>query len=244
MMNYNKPLILFFICILTFFKAQVLDEFPHDQDFYEGGMVNFYKEAHDFLMGNKFPECDAKEIYQPRIVITKEAAVQFIKDSDTANIAKNKCAYGLSKELLKNLKHWKPAEVKGGKIGAITEFIIYPNHLMKNYRIGYNADNFIIHAEYPGGPKVFEREFHDNFMALFSDYHINGNVNLEFYINESGKIVNPRIYPTIYDRDFNKDFMRALARLKKVWKPALYSNIPIKERIAFPVSFSVKFYER
>ncbi|WP_292009850.1 hypothetical protein [Chryseobacterium sp.] len=243
-MNYKKILLLILVCTITSFKAQVLDEYPHDQDFYKGGMVNLYKDAHEFLSINTFNECDKKEIYQPRIIVTKDAAVKIIKDNDTANIAKNKCAYDLSMEILKNLKNWTPAEVKGKKIGAITEFIVYPYDLMSNYSPNYNADNFIIHAEYPGGPKVFEEEFHDNFMALFSDYHINGDVNLEFYINESGRIVNARIYPTIYDRDFNKDFMRALVRLKKVWKPALYSNIPIKERIAFPISFSIKFYQR
>lgn len=224
--------------------SQTLDEYPKNQDFYDGGMINFYKDAHDYLTNNKFKECDSREIYQPRILITKEGAVKLIKDSDTADIKKNKCAYDLSLEIIKNLKHWKPAEVKNQKIGAITEFIFYSKDIMSNYKEKYDAGNFVIPAQYPEGYKAFEKEFHDNFMSLFTDYHINGDINLEFYINKDGHITNPRIYPAIDDRKFNIDFMRTLSRLKKAWKPALYSNIPIRQRIAFPVIFSINFYER
>ncbi|WP_179470547.1 energy transducer TonB [Chryseobacterium sp. H1D6B] len=240
-----KKTALFVILIISGFnKAQVLDEYPKNQDFYEGGMVNFYKEAHDYLINNKFKECDAKEIYQPRILISKDAIVKLVKDNDTANIARNKCAHDLSLEVIKNLKNWKTAEVKGMKIGGITEFIFYPKDIMSSYKENYNAEQLVVYAQYPNGNKAFDKEFHDNFMALFADYGINGTVNLEFYINEKGNIVNPRIYPSIFDRTFNVDFMRTLSRLKKTWKPSLYSNIPIKQRVAFPLNFQITYQER
>ncbi|PIF43991.1 hypothetical protein CLU96_0918 [Chryseobacterium sp. 52] len=167
-----------------------------------------------------------------------------IKDNDTANIAKNKCAYDLSIQIIKNLKHWKAAEAKGMKIGAITEFVFYPKDLMSNYKKGYDADAFILSAQYPDGLKKFKTDFHDNFMSLFTDYHINGEINLEFYVNEEGHITNPRMYPEVDNKNFNISFMRTLSRLKKTWKPALYSNIPIKQKIIFPIKFSVEFSER
>ncbi|ASK31077.1 hypothetical protein CEY12_13595 [Chryseobacterium sp. T16E-39] len=227
-----------------FIKAQVLDEYPANQDFYKGGMVSFYKEAHDYLTRNNSKECDPKEIYQPRILITKEGLVKLVKDNDTANIAKNRCAYNLSMDLIKNLKNWKPAEVKELKVGGIAEFIFYPKDVMSGYKENYNANNFVMNAQYPNGQKAFEKDFHDNFMSLFMDYGIHGSINLEFYVSEKGNIVNPRIYPSIFNRNFNLDFMRTLARLKKTWKPALYSNIPIKQRIGFPLNFEVTYQER
>lgn len=225
-------------------KAQVLDEYPKKQDFYEGGITNFYKEAHEYLISNKVKECGENEIYQPRILITKEAEVKWVRDFDTLNIARNKCAYNLSREIIKNLNHWKGAEVKGEKVGAITEFIIYPKDLMSNYKSGYNAYTFVRPAEYATGMKEFRKDFHDNFMALFEDYHINGKLKLEFYIDQEGHIVNPSFYPVINDKSFSHDFMRSLARVKKVWKPALYGVIPIKQRVAFPIDFSTTFTER
>jgi hypothetical protein len=234
-----------FCCVfISFFKAQVLDEYPENQDFYEGGIVNFYKEAHDYLINNNLKECGSNEIYQPRILITKDAVVKIIKDYDTLNIKQNKCAYDLSMGIIKNLKNWKPAEAKGMKLGAITDLVFYPKDLMSNYKEKYVAYNFMTSTQYPGGIKAFKKDFHDGFMMLFFDYHITGDINLEFYVDKDGYIVNPRIYPQINDKDFNIDFLRTLARLKKIWKPALYSNIPIKQRISYPMKFSMEFYER
>ncbi|WP_426476417.1 energy transducer TonB [Chryseobacterium sp. CBSDS_008] len=240
----KKKLIVFFLAFVSVYKAQILDEYPEKQSFYEGGTVNFYKDAHEYLVNNNFKECSEKEIYQPRIIVTEKAEVKFIKDSDTANIARNKCAYDLSRILLKNLKKWKPAEAKGWKIGAITEFILYPKDLMSNYKPGYDAGKFVAHAKYPEGAKAFHTLFHDNFMTIFSDYQLNGKVNLEFYISKDGHIINPRIYPEVDNKNFNTDFMRTLSRMKKVWVPAFYKNIPIVERISFPVQFSITFTER
>lgn len=243
-MEIKKILLLFFFIASLQFRSQILDEYPSGQSFYKGGDATFYKEVHDYLVSNNFTECDENEIYQPRIIVTKDAGIKIIKDNDTANITANKCAYNLSLNILKNLKNWQPAVVKENKIASITEFIICPKDLMSNYRANYNAYNFVISAKYPKGKFVFEKDFHDNFMSLFADFGIQGKINLEFYINKEGKIADARIFPEIDDRSFNISFMRTLSRLKKTWQPALYKNIPIKQRISFPMNFSVSYYER
>ncbi|MEA1849469.1 hypothetical protein U9K52_11150 [Chryseobacterium sp. MHB01] len=240
----KKTFISLTMVFFSFLKSQILDEYPEKQDFYEGGLISFYKESHDYLVKNNVKECNAEEIYQPRFIVTKEGTIKLIKDSDTANISKNKCAYDISLMLLKNLKNWKAAQVKGGKFGALTEFIFYPKDVMSNYKEGYNALKFKIAAQYPGGYEKLKKDFHDEFMSLFMDYHINGDINLEFYVDKEGHITNPRIYPQINDRNFNVSFLLTLSRLKKVWKPALYSNIPIKEKIIYPFNFSTTFRER
>lgn len=240
----KKIIFCFGVVVSSYFNAQVLDEYPKNQDFYEGGNVQFYKEINKILVENKSEECNINEIYQPRIIVKKDATIQIIKDYDEENIAKNKCAYDKAMFVLKNLSNWKPAVVHDNKFGAITEFIIYPKDVMSNYREGYDANRYVIGAQYPKGYKALDKDFHDNFMALFTDYHINGKFNLEFYISEEGKIIDPRIFPTIFDPVFNKEFLRTLSRLKKVWKPALYNNIPIKYRISYPMSFSITFEER
>ena len=237
----TKKLLLLLIFIGFWSNAQVLDEYPQGQYFYEGGVEQFYKEVNEYLVSSNFKECDSKEIYQPRIIVTKDAEIKIIKDGDEDYIAKNKCTYDASVAILKNLKGWKPAQIHDKNIGAISEFLLNVKDVMSNYKPNYNPHNYIIPAQYPKGFKAFDKDFHDNFMALFQDYGINGNVNLEFYISREGKIINARMYPTMMNQDFNKDFMRSLARLKKVWKPALYSNMPIKERIAFPVGFSTRY---
>lgn len=243
-MKNIKPMKNTYFILLLFsnsFYSQVLDEYPKGQTFYKDGIVNFYKETHEFLIKSNAKECDPKEIYVPRILVSAEGKVKVVQDSDTLNISKNKCAYDLSMSVLKSLKNWSPAEVKGRKFGAITDFVFYPKDLMSNYKENYKASDHISNAEYFEGKKKFDKDFHNNFMALFQDYHINGNVNIEFYISGTGEIINARIYPQIDDKDFNKDFFRALKRINKKWNPALYSGLPIKQRFAFPVRFSTNF---
>lgn len=242
MMRYKFYVFLFLLSTLLF-KAQILDEYPKKQDFYEGGLAGFYKEAHDYLVKSNAKECDKNQIYQPRIIVTKEKVIKLIQDSDPENISKNKCAYDLSMEIIKNLEKWKPAEVKGMQFGAITEFIIYPPDLMADYKPEYDGQSFIKYAKYPTGFKEFQREFNANFRTLFRDYQIQGVINLEFYINQKGKISNIRIYPPVDNKAFNVDVMRTMRRLDKTWMPAIYSNIPIKQRIAFPVQFTTSFTE-
>ena len=239
-----KPIYFLLLLLPSLFYSQILDEYPKGQSFYKGGITAFYKEAHHFLVENNSKECNENEIYVPRILITADRKVKLVQDSDTINVSENKCAYSLAKSVLKGLKNWQSAEVKGGSFGAITDFVFYPKDLMSNYKDGYNAYNFVESAKYPEETKEFDQEFHDNFMALFEDYHINGDVNLEYYVDERGDIVDARIYPSIDNKEFNKDFFRALKRLKKKWKPALYSNLPIRQRFAFPVRFSTNFNER
>jgi hypothetical protein len=243
MRNFKIMKNIYFLLLLfsNLFHSQILDEYPKGQTFYKDGIVNFYKEAHGFLIKSNAKECGPKEIYVPRILVTAEGKVKVVQDSDTLNISKNKCAYELSMSVLKGLKNWSPAEVKGGKFGAITDFVFYPRDLMSSYKENYKASDHITNTEYSEGMKQFDKDFHGNFMALFQDYHINGNVNIEFYINEVGEIINARIYPQIDNKDFNKDFFRALKRVKKKWNPALYSDLPIKQRVAFPVRFSINF---
>ena len=236
----------FFLLLLLSFSAnaQILDEYPKNQSFYNGGLAALYKEANQILTDKKQKNCGPDEIYQPRILVTKDSVVKLFTDQDSVNINKNKCAYDVSMLLLKNLHHWKPAEVNGQKFGAITEFIVYPADLMSNYQEDYDVDNFRSDANYPGGSSAFKKDFDQNFKSLFVDYQINGIFNLEFYVSKEGKIENVRIFPLLDNKNFNSDFVRALARIKKKWKPSQYKNIPIKQRISFPIDFRVNFRER
>jgi len=66
------------IIIFSSCTAQILDVYPKSQDFYEGGLINFYKESHEYLVKNNIKKCDDQEIYQPRFIVTKDAVVKLI----------------------------------------------------------------------------------------------------------------------------------------------------------------------
>lgn len=239
----KKIVVLFSLFFLTGISAQVLDEYPKGDFFYDGGEAQFYKEIHKVLENGKYAECSENQIFQPRILVTKEGQLSIVKEYDTAYIAANKCARDLSIQVMKSLKNWKPATVKGKSIGAIAEFIFYPKDLMSGYQEGYTPQKYISSAKYPKGNAAFNKDFDGHFKTLFADYAINGTFNLEFYINQNGKIANPRVFPEVLNMDFNREFLRTLSRLNKTWIPATYRDLIIKERISFPVNFSIKYYD-
>lgn len=70
MMKYKFYVFLFLLSTL-FFKAQILDEYPKKQDFYEGGLAGFYKEAHDYLVKANAKECDKNQIYHRGLSLPK-----------------------------------------------------------------------------------------------------------------------------------------------------------------------------
>lgn len=240
----KKPF-LFFLFLVSMGNAQVLNQYPENQNFYKGGLEKFYNDIHNVILEKKLAPCqNENEIYYARILITKENQVKFIKDDDSVSISKNKCAYDLTLNVLKELKGFTAPEVKGYKIAAITEFILFPKDLFERYQEDYNPNKYLVEPVYTKGKERFKEDFHSNFMSLFSNYHINGDVTLDFMINEEGKIVNPNVSPRLESQTFAKEFLRALSRMDKKWKPALYRGIPVKYMISIPMEFSTNFYEK
>lgn len=245
--NYFMKKIFYFLLffISLFSNAQILDKYPENQSFYNGGLEKFYSDIHKVIFDKKISACENKnEIYFAKILVTKDNKVKFVKDFDSIAIAKNKCAYDLTLLVLKEIDGFKAAEVKGYKVSSITNFILFPNDLFENYKETYNPNNYLVEPVYAKGKEKFKTDFHDNFMSLFDDYHVNGDLILDFTINEDGKIVNPNISPKIDNTLFAREFVRTLARLDKKWKPALYRDIPVKYQFSIPMRFSVEFQER
>ena len=237
---------LFFCFISAFCNAQILDQFPKGQDFYEGGITKFYQDFHQIILDKNVQPCEnKKELYLVKLLLTKDAKIKFIKDFDSVNISKNKCAYDLSLNVLKSLKtNWKPAIVKNQKFDSVLEFFVLPNDLFQNYKENYDPNQFYIPATYIGGKKKYDRDFHDNFMVLFTDYHINGKFYLDFYVDVDGEIVSPSLQPDVRNPTFTNEVFRTLKRLNKKWNPAVFNGIPVKSKISVPIGFSTGFTER
>lgn len=46
------------LLFISQFNVQILDQYPRGQRFYEGAILQFYKESIEFLVKNKVEECD------------------------------------------------------------------------------------------------------------------------------------------------------------------------------------------
>ena len=237
--------LIFLLCPLLF-NAQILDQFPRGQNFYEGGITKVYNDIHQIIVDQKLEKCtDPKELYRLNLLLTREGDIKFVKDFDTLSIAKNQCAYDLSKTLAINLKgkKWIPAEVKGQKFSSIIYLLIYPDDLFGNYKIGYVPSNYSSPAIYKDGEEKLRTKFHDTFQSLFADYNLSGRFYLDFYINADGEIVSPSLKPDVMNQVFKNEVFRTLKRLNHKWNPATFRGIPVKSKISVPITFSMEFYE-
>ena len=228
---------------LGYAQDEILDMYPKGQYFYYGGEAQFYKEAHDVLVGQNLDKCPEDQIYLSRIIVTKEGKIKLIADQDLDNIKKNQCAYDVSIKILKGLKNWTPAEVNDRFFGAVADFVVYPNDIIENYKEGYRASANITPPSFPAGTIKYDEFFHDTFYSLFQDYSIQGGFNLEYFIDINGEPGDPRVFPVVFDKQFNQEFLRTFSRLKKKkWKPALYKDkLPIKYKLIHDMQFSVKY---
>ncbi|MFC0343632.1 energy transducer TonB [Epilithonimonas hispanica] len=237
-----------FFLFINFANAQILESFPQDQDYYEGGVSKLYQEINRIIHHKNLKPCDSKkEVYEAKLLLTKDSKLKFITDFDTVNITKNKCAYELTLDLLKELKNeksWKPAVVKDVKYDAIVRLFIVPSHLFGSYKDSYNPYQYYIPATYKGGEKKLNKDVHDNFMSIFEDYHVNGSIYLDFVVDENGEIINPILSPDINNADFKKEIFRTLKRMNGKWNPAYLDGIAIKQKKSLPLKFSVSFNER
>lgn len=244
-MKTNKFFALFFFFSL-FINAQILDEFPRKQDFYKGGLKELYKDIHSIAVDKKLTSCKTKEIYEAKLLLTKDAKLKFITDFDSIYINKNKCAYNFTLDVLRELKlsdKWISAKIKDQNYDAIVRLFFVPNHLLDTYNENYTPYKYYTPVTYKGGVSVMNKDIHDNFMAIFSDYHVNGKLYLEFVVNENGEIINPIITPSIDNESFKKDIVRSINRTKGKWNSAVLDGIPIKSRMTVPLIFSTEFYE-
>jgi len=240
---------LLFICILLFcinqFSAQetvIYDAYPYGQEAYLGGKKQLYKEIHQALIENKIEKCtDSSQSYKVKLIVKQDTSVLFVKNTDSVYINKNKCAYELSKNVLKYLKNWKAAEHKIGKLNAIYEFDFYPSDLFEDYEenyMGVHIDKNI--PQFPGGVMEFRNRFQKNFN--FPNQDFKGLIKSEVYfmIDKEGFMTNLIVKSSPYNSSFEKSIITALQKLKKV-KWIVPNNYSLREelyRVKFPITMN------
>lgn len=120
-----------FCCInRAYAQIEVLDRYPFGQDFYAGGLNQLNKEMVKIFKDQKLQPCErTEERYNVQIIIYEDSKISYVKDFDTLEVQKNKCAFDLSRKIFPYLKRWMPAKENGKVIAAITKIEIKPFYL-------------------------------------------------------------------------------------------------------------------
>lgn len=234
-----KYIVTFLLLIPSFFHAQVLENYPEGQNFYDGGIVNLYKDLQTVLVEKGYTPCEnKKEIYTVKILVDNDKTIKLVKDSDSLNIENNKCAYETVRSALKYLNKWKPAEINGKSHSALASFTFYPNAFFGNYKKGYDILNHATPAEYPGGINSFREQFYKN--VNLRSFNFNGEVKtvLKFIINREGVIEDISLEQSSGNADYDDMLIRSVKMIKKNWKPAKMHGQPVKFNFRLPIKVS------
>lgn len=233
-----RTVLLLFILFGVQISAQIYDQYPPDQDFYEGGEKAFYRDLHNAFIENKMVPCaNVKEFIRMQFVIYPDKTVKYAKPEDSVKLAQNKCAFNLAKNSAKYLKNWKPAVVNGKNVGAIQPVVVIPNDLFSNYYDGYIAEDNMVPAEYEGGINNFRKQVMKNISPRGFTINEKVRVMVSFTVDETGKMTQIHATPT-NNADFDRMILIGLRSIKKPWKPATINGIPVEYNFKLPLTFN------
>lgn len=241
-----KKILLFTLFGSLFFAQQkenisaIYEEYPEEQNDYNGGNVQFYKELHQLIVDKNIQPCENKnELYSVKFVVYPDATIKFVKEEYPEKAEKNKCAFELTRTLFKYLDGWKPAEVDGQKVAAITSMIIFPDALFDKYTEGYDAVNYYgPPAEFPGGVGAFRKKFMLNTNVRGFDWNQKATLVMYFTIDENGNAVDFKMNPGSGNKAFDEMLIQAAKWVKGKWKPATLHGVNIKTGFRFPIVLS------
>lgn len=218
---FSLTLIFLSVC----FNAQVLPGYPRGQDFYEGGPYGLLLDMIKVTRENKIKKCaNNDEIYNPSVLVYPDATINFVKDFDSINIQKNKCAYDFAKALLPKLKKWKPAIVDSIKAKAIVKFQVAPFFL-------YNSkldpkENVFTAPTYSNGHDELLKKINivltKDVLRETTDYSL-----IAFVINEQGKVINTYLTSDGISRFYSEKLSIQLSNLSGDWAPATFNSVPM-----------------
>lgn len=227
---------LFFISILIF-SQDIFEKYPEGQQDYEGGSVTLYKEINQILIDKNLKPCDNKnEYYAMDLLVYPDNSIKFVKDENSKNIAKNKCAFDLARSVAPALHHWKAATIDNQKVIAKTTFYLIPTQLFSNFKEGYSVMNNFTKAQFDGGINKFRSLVMQNFS--FDKNVDNGtfNVIIGFTVDVEGKLLNVKIDKSSGSNQIDGIFVDAVRSVRNKWIPAKIQEFPISSKFYLPLT--------
>lgn len=236
-----KKIILFaFTFVIGLSQAQIFEKYPDGQDYYKGGRKEFYKQFHNLLIKKNLKPCENKdELYSLEVVVYPDSTIKFVKQ-DSAKFVDTKCAYELTRIVLKDMKDWSPAIIEGKNYPTLAKIAIYPDDLFENYVDSYLPEMYYKMAEYEGGINAFRKKVANNIdVSRFRPKnYTNFKLEVTFVINKEGQIEDAKLVKKTDNSEFNEMVLDAIKSIKKKWKPATMHDKPVKFNFRLPLTFN------
>ncbi|WP_262149979.1 energy transducer TonB [Chryseobacterium foetidum] len=235
-----KKIVLFFVLTGGFFNAQILEKYPKDQEDYEGGNIQFYKDFHRVLTEKNLKPCEDKnEMYSFKLVVYPDSTIKYVKEENEEALEKNKCTHDLSREVAKHLKGWKPAEVDGQKVASQTSFWIIPDELFKELPEGYDPAKDYKITEYEGGINNFRKKVAKSVDLSKFNFKSTVRIHVKFIINTDGEMSDIKLEESSGLKEFDDMIIESVAKVKNKWTPANIHGRPVRSQFRLPLTISL-----
>ena len=235
-MRYLYPLLL----ANTFLYAQKTPIFPADQYSYLGGPESFYKDFQKILIAKNIQPCEnKKELLLALIVVKDDETASLYEDYKLPNQL-NICTEQLTKDVLKEMKGWIPAQIDGEQKTAIASYFIFPDAFFDNFKEGYTPEKIMVLPTFEGGMNAFRKEVMKR--ADPSGFIVKAGrkvtVNVKFVVNVDGEMENITLENSSGSQAYDDMIISSVKSIKKKWTPASIHDYPIRYRFKLPLSFS------
>ncbi|REC46024.1 energy transducer TonB [Chryseobacterium sp. 5_R23647] len=228
MMRYRFYVFLFLLNTILF-KAQILDEYPKNQDFYEGGMAQFYKDLNQVFIKNGLERCNNRE---SEMFVAQIEIVDGKAQVTNKNIKEDCPTQLFMKGLIEinKLNNWK-------MVSDSQKFTIpfYPIDYFDNFKNGYTPEGLSKNAEFPGGMDVFRNLLMENIKKQ-NIKNPGVQIVIRFKISKDGVLYNIIIEnPKDLDEDLKNKIIKAVEQIDTKWKPYTSRNTPVISNFRVPI---------
>lgn len=215
--------------------------YPRDQEPYQGGNAQFYKDFHQILIDNNIKPCENKdEVYYLKVLINEDASIKYVKDNSNKELGeKNKCAYDLGLQVVKHMDKWNPAMVDGVKKQAVVGFYLKPNDLFENYKEGYMPEiNPASFQDPKGGVNSFRAEVAKRIDLSGFEWKSGFKLVVVFVVERDGTLNDVKLEQSSGVKEFDERIIEGIKSIKKKWTPAKIGGVTVRYRYSLPLSFS------
>lgn len=219
-----KKFLLIFVSFFAYnFNAQdVLGHYPLNQHPYVGGQDALDKDLVAVFKDLSLTDCPTQEEYEMPVLVEADSSIKFVKDFDSINVNKNKCAFDIGRKLVPNLKRWLAARIDGKFYPAIARIKIVPYFLANSKE--NPKDNIITSPTIKGGISVFSEKIHQLFSRLPSVKETQ-EIVLGFVVDENGKMKDFEILDN-YQQKGKEKLISDLEKLNVKWIPGSFNAKP------------------
>ncbi|MDN3654466.1 TonB family protein [Ferruginibacter paludis] len=135
----------------------------------------------------------------------------------------------------------KPDPAKKGKKGKVSIVTIETknNGSMEADKEGFYANTEVLPA-FPGGQKALESFFEKNieYPADATDNGVEGTVDLNFAVDEKGKVYAPKVTSDAIGYGIEKEALRVFAKMP-TWTPGKIKGKNVKTKYTLPIKFQL-----